>query len=46
VVFGYPAIEFRRSWKLVALTHRLPELFKRLTQLERTVGTGRPDQED
>jgi UDP-3-O-[3-hydroxymyristoyl] glucosamine N-acyltransferase len=45
-VFGYPAVEFRRGFKLVALTHKLPELFKRLARLERLVGSGQADQED
>jgi len=34
-VFGYPAVEFRRGFKLVALTHRLPEFLKRLARLEK-----------
>ncbi len=37
-VFGYPAVEIRRAHKLVALTHRLPEFFKRLTQVEKALG--------
>jgi UDP-3-O-[3-hydroxymyristoyl] glucosamine N-acyltransferase len=37
-IFGYPAIEFRKGFKLVALTHRLPELFQRLAKLEAAQG--------
>ncbi|MBU1675770.1 UDP-3-O-(3-hydroxymyristoyl)glucosamine N-acyltransferase, partial [bacterium] len=37
-VFGYPAVEFRRGFKLVALTHRLPEFLKRLIRLEEILG--------
>jgi UDP-3-O-[3-hydroxymyristoyl] glucosamine N-acyltransferase len=37
-VFGYPATEFKRGFRLVALTHRLPEFQARLARLERLVG--------
>jgi len=37
-VFGYPAVESRRAFKLVALTHRLPEFQQRLSRLEEIVG--------
>ncbi len=33
-VFGYPAVEIRRSFKQIALTQRLPELFKRMSKVE------------
>ncbi len=38
VVFGSPAVERRRAYRLVALTHRLPELFARLRRLEAAIG--------
>ena len=36
-VFGTPAVEFKRAFRLVALTHRLPDFQQRLTRLERIV---------
>jgi len=40
-IFGYPAIEFRKGFKVVALTHRLPELFQRLAKVEAALGRRR-----
>jgi UDP-3-O-[3-hydroxymyristoyl] glucosamine N-acyltransferase len=34
-VFGYPAVEFRRSFRQIALTQRLPELFERMSKVEK-----------
>lgn len=33
-VFGIPAVEFAKAFKIVALSHRLPEFAKRLQKLE------------
>lgn len=45
-VFGYPAVEFRRGFKQVALIQRLPEFFKRLARLEKAVGVGNHASDD
>ena len=34
-VFGCPAVEFNKAFRIVAHTHRLPEMAKRLERLER-----------
>lgn len=39
-VFGTPAVERRRAFRLVALTHRLPDLFARVRRLEAALGLG------
>jgi UDP-3-O-[3-hydroxymyristoyl] glucosamine N-acyltransferase len=36
-VFGYPAREHRKSLKLEAYTRRLPELYKKIKQLENRI---------
>jgi len=44
-VFGYPALEFNRAFRLVALSHRLPELFKRVARLESAAADGRSEED-
>ncbi len=39
-VFGYPAVERRRAFRLIALTHRLPEFAARLRAVEVALGLG------
>jgi len=40
MLFGSPAVERRRAYRLVALTHRLPDLFARLRRVEAKLGLG------
>jgi len=42
-VFGIPAVDFSRAFKIVALSHRLPEFAKRLQKLEAAVEQDRDD---
>jgi UDP-3-O-[3-hydroxymyristoyl] glucosamine N-acyltransferase len=39
-LFGIPAVDLKRGYKLVALTHRLPEFAERLRKLEKAVFSG------
>ena len=45
-VFGYPAVDFRRGFKQVALIQRLPELYKRLARLEKEMGLDDQDRSE
>ncbi|MHB8078774.1 MAG: UDP-3-O-(3-hydroxymyristoyl)glucosamine N-acyltransferase [Candidatus Krumholzibacteriia bacterium] len=45
-VFGYPAVERRRAFRLIALTHRLPEFVARLRSVEAALGLGGPAAEE
>lgn len=45
-VFGCPAVEFQRGYRLVAHYHRLPELFRRVVELERTLSDGDATEEN
>ena len=40
VIFGYPATEKRRAYRIIALTHRLPEIAARLRRVEVALGFG------
>ena len=42
-VFGYPALEFKESFRLVGALRKLPELLKRVARLEKLAA--RPDEE-
>jgi UDP-3-O-[3-hydroxymyristoyl] glucosamine N-acyltransferase len=44
-VFGSPAVEIKRAFRMIALTRRLPELAARLQRLEEAV-LGEEQQED
>lgn len=45
-VFGYPAVDFSKGFRLVAHYHRLPELFRRVARLERAADADAPAGEE
>ncbi len=45
-VFGYPALEMKRAYRLVAHFHRLPELAERLRRVERELGLAGTGEEE
>jgi UDP-3-O-[3-hydroxymyristoyl] glucosamine N-acyltransferase len=45
-VFGYPATEFREAFRIVACTHRLPEMLKRLDHVEKALDNMTKTEED
>ena len=45
-VFGYPALPRAEAWRITAATRRLPDLVRKVAELERALARHRADQED